>query len=228
MRIFRQQIVKILLIGSALPQTAMSEAITFLSETDEVAHFDINQDDRFLDVIERLQINLHNDSELTFKLSNSGVTIRAKKGSYRDYLSSVTSKEKEDLAFIIKTLAFDSLIGVGKQRSALNRAGDRIDHLHPFRFLITVFNDEELKAGIHAIRDRGHWIWKGFIDGITGSLAEEAARDNLLQFISDFSKKVKIDPLLIISDLEQRKWQDFVNTLIDKIPREIDPNRYNM
>ena len=151
-----------------------------------------------------------------------------KQAVWRDYTVSVTKQEKKEMTYIITTLANDSLLSIGASRSSLKKAGDKIDHLHPFRFLMTIFTDEKLKAGIHAIRDRGGWTWEGFIDGITGSLKVEGGRNNLLPYVSDFAEKVKIDPSLILPSLEKGKWSDFVNLLIDKIPREIDPNRYDM
>jgi hypothetical protein len=162
------------------------------------------------------------------QLSSAGVTARSKTSHWREYEIPVSKSEKKDLAYILKTLAYDSLISIAASRSSIKKAGERIDHFHPFRFLMTIFTDEELKACVHAIRDRGGLPLNGFMDGITGSLKEESSKKNVLQYTSDFARKVKIDEALILPSLQQEKWKEFVNILIDKIPREIDPNRYDM
>lgn len=252
MRRFRPVLFGLLLIVGWIPQTVLSKTITLVNSSGESIELEVNETDEFLTVLDWIQSYFQGDAtaqeesqelealELTndkiplinpqfdFVVSHAGVIVRAKKANWRDYEASVTKSEKKDIAYIVTTLGNDSLISIGTSKSSLKKAGDRIDHLHPFRFLMTVFSDEKLKAGIHAIRDRGGWVWSGFIDGITGSLNEEAGQKNLLQFAPDFANRVKIDPGLITPLLQQSKWSDFVNILIDKIPREIDPNRYDM
>jgi hypothetical protein len=242
----------LLFMGGSIPQTVLSNNMMVVIEqsSGERVGLKVDINDRFLDVINQIQAYFEEDM-LTMQheeqevetadlvpgisccdpqwnliLSHAGLTARAKQ--WRNYDTAVTKKEKEDILYIMRTLASDSLISIGKKRSSLKSAGDRIDHIHPYRFLITIFTDEELKARIAAIRDRGGWIGDGFFDGITGSLKEEAAGGNLHQFTQDFAGKVKIDIDLISSPLQQGKWKEFVNILIDKIPREIDPKRYDM
>lgn len=225
------------LIGIAIPLEVRGTLVTLVDNSGEQVQFEVNESDHFLDVMSSIQshfevasdvqgISLNNPS-YNFEFSRAGVTVRSKT-VVRDYSLSVTKHEKKDVAYIITTLANDSIISIGLSTSSLEKAGDRVAHLHPFRWLMTIFRDEELKAGVHAIRDRGGLTWDGFLKGTLGSLKDESAKNNLLQFTSDFAEKVKIDPALIRPALEKGKWLEFVNILIDKIPREIDPNRYDM
>jgi hypothetical protein len=46
--------------------------------------------------------------------------------------------------------------------------------------------------------------------------------------VEDFAKKLNIEEKWIYPSLEKGQWKEFVNILIDKIPREKDPNRYDM
>lgn len=147
----------------------------------------------------------------------------------RNYYVPVTEQEKKEIRYIITTLAQNSLTSLANSKSSLKRAGERIDHIHPLRFLSTVFSNEELKVGVHAIRDRGSWIWDEFIGGLTKSLKEESVRQNMsIEFIQDFATTLKIDPSLILPQIQGGRWKEFVNTLIDTIPRANNPNRYNM
>lgn len=253
MRYTKSMLLGLLLVGGwGLPQAVVSKTITLVKATGERVEIEVGTTDPFLDVLDWIQSYLQENAsiivenqplekqelpqessvfdnpqfDLTF--SHAGVVLRTKAAHWRDYTIPVSKEEKKELAYIIKTLGFESLISIGQKRSALKKAGKEIDHLHPFRFLITVFNDEELKAAIHALRDRGGWVWSGFLDGITESLNDEAKGQNLLQFSSDFALRVKIDHQLILPSLQHGQWNDFLNILIDTIPRQIDPNRYNM
>lgn len=211
----------------------------------------IDENDRFLDVIELLKCYLQSSKpedkeddidkaffkelyspvcqgELSLVVTQAGIFAKAKKDRMRDYDAAITKEERNNIAFIVKTLGFDSVIGIGKEKSSLESAGKKIEHLHPFCFLKAVFRDEELKAGMAAIRDRISWIKNGFFDGIYGSLKDEAQQGNLDPHIEDFSKKLKIDPITVRAYIEKKKWKDMVDYLIDTIPREKDPKRYNM
>lgn len=152
-------------------------------------------------------------------------------GSYlghpRNFLAEVSPEEKSDIRFIITTLANKSLIAVALAKSDLEAAGDRIDHIHPLRFLITVFTDEELKVGIRNIRARG-WIWNHFIGGLKDCLAVETRIGNMKEeHIGHFSRIVKIESKLIIPALSQQRWEEFVDLLITHIPRSGNQDRYD-
>jgi len=64
------------------------------------------------------------------------------------------------------------LISIAIAKGDLVAAGDRIDHVHPLRFLEAVFTDEELKVGIRNIRGKG-WVWNHFVGGLKDSLSTE-------------------------------------------------------
>ena len=251
MRNLKYALLGILVIGCGTPQALLSKMVTLINSSGEEVHLEVGSSDQFLDVLDRIQMyydrydsglqaaqesrgqdladaGLAFDARFDLEVSHAGITVRSKKPVKRNFSNPVTKQQKKDIALIITTLGYDSLISIGSSKSSLQKAGDRIEHIHPFRFLMTIFADEKLKAGVHAIRGRIGWISDGFFDGITGSLKEEAARDNLLQFVPEFAGQVNIEPSLILPSLEKGKWTEFVNILIDKIPRAIDPNRYDM
>lgn len=203
--------------------------------------FAVNSEDKFVDVVQYLangspEMSLPEacDSSqiLTLEVAVNQNTIHirsAKKQSIqRNYLVAVTQNEKNDLIYITSTLARSSLPGIASSKSSLKKAGERIDHLHPLRFLMTVFTDEELKANIAAIRTRG-WVWDKFYDGLEGSLKEESKKDNIRnEFIIDFASIIGINASLIQPAIAERRWKDFVNALIDNVPRSGNPGRYDM
>lgn len=146
----------------------------------------------------------------------------------RDYLAGVAPHEASDIHYIVTTLANVPTIGLAFYSGSLDQAGDRINHVHPFRFLQTVFTSEELKVCIRNVKNKG-WVWNRFMSGLSESLDEEAAAGNLKpEFIHDFAAIVGIDPSKIVPHIEKRRWKSLVSALIKHIPREGDSGRYDM
>jgi len=252
MKLIQLSIVSLMSLCGIIPQASCCNTLILDEPDEEMVELRIDENDRFLDVIGLLQchfneiqseiddddendveeaevsMQLNSPSELSLVVTHAGIFAKAKRDRTRNYETPVTREERNKIAFIVKTLGFDSVVSVGKEKSSLESAGKKIEHLHPFCFLKVVFQDEELKAGIAAIRDRISWIKNGFFDGIYGSLKDEAELGNLEPHIADFSKKLKVDESTVRSYIEKKKWKEFVSYLIDKIPREKDPKRYNM
>jgi hypothetical protein len=148
-------------------------------------------------------------------------------GYPRNYNQEVSHEEKADIRFIVVSLADKSLISIGFAKNALEAAGNRILHIHPLRFLMAVFTDEELKVGIRNIRGRG-WIWHQFVGGIKESLMTEASIGNMKEaFIDHFAQSIQVNLGLILPVLSNHKWDDFIDILITHIPRRGDHDRFD-
>ncbi len=229
----------LLVWGSIPPSSISAKPLQVVNSVGEKIEIDIQATDSFLDVMAWIESYCQSEpvtaesatrTEMNWdwSVSPAKMSVRAKK-AFRDYDVPITKEDKKNLAYIVNTLARDSLLSIGTSRSSIKKVGDKLEHLHPLRFVMIIFTDEEMKAGAHAIRDRGGWIWDGFLGGITRSLTDESARQNVKEeHIRDFAKVVGIDADLILPPLQQERWKDFVDILIDNIPRQNDPNRYNM
>lgn len=238
-------------IGLIDPQVVSSNIVSIENPSGKSLEFGIDSNDRFFDVLNRIQLYLQEDPSMNegqeidpfayaperdltcdfawnLMISNEAITARAKEIQGRNYKRGVTKEEKSHISFIVKTLAYDDLISVGKKKSELKSRGEEIKSVHPLCFLKVVFSQEELKAGIAAIRGRISWIRDGFFDGIYESMGEESSNKNMLPFLSDFSKFLNVEEASIRPYIEKKQWKEFIKALIDLIPREIDPNRYDM
>lgn len=153
------------------------------------------------------------------------------KGGYlghpREYYVPVTPSEESDIRFILTSLANRSLISLALIKSELEAAGARIDHLHPFRFLMTVFMDEEMKVCVRNIRSRG-WVWEQFSGGLIECLRTEQRIGNLKEeHTRDLARLVGIQISYIEKAIQQGKWDLFIDTLIARVPRKGDHDRYD-
>lgn len=175
-----------------------------------------------------LLIEWPKDRAKGFGLTLAAQAQGAALGYPRDYGLDLSPEEKGDIRFIVTTLANKNLISIAIVKSDLESAGNRIDHVHPLRFLMTIFSDEEMKVGVRNIRGKG-WIWNHFIGGVKESLTAEAGIQNLKESdIRHFAHVVNINPNLIIAPIVQNRWDDFVDALITHIPRVGETNRYDM
>lgn len=244
MKSIKLQLMKILLGGIAcLPIVASADQVVIENDQGEYYVLQVGPDDTFLDIVrsmhafeENIPIQTNTDSNefQTYTVRFAAKTVfsnaqisRKARAIPRSYAEGITAADLTDIAYILKTMANSSLPKIKSAETALKKAGDRIDHVHPFHFLACIFTNEELKVCMRNLQGRA-WVWKEFVTGITDSLAEEDGRGNLLPFVHEFAAKVKIDANAVTPILEGARWERFVNALIEIVPREGGANRYNM
>lgn len=165
--------------------------------------------------------------EFCFDFTQSGLPlmpVASPTSIPRNFHVPVTPHEKHDIAFIVLTLT-KSVPTLISKRSHLKKVGARINHIHPLKFLSTVFTDDELIVGVANINS---WAWSDFIGGLTDSLAEEAGRDNMKdEYIIETAQVIGVDPEIFFSYADTGDWVKLVEKLIKiKIEdRKKYPNR---
>jgi hypothetical protein len=246
-----------LLVGSVIPQTIFSHTIAIENKAGEQLEVEIDGNDRFVDVLDRIQSYLQDDRvsaenqqiQWNLAVSHAGRVLRAKTESKRIYLfeqdknTSAFRDAKKSLAYIIDILANESILGIGKERKELQRRGDKLEWLHPLQFLEIIFTDEKNKAGFEKINTRKeHLSWlginvkEGFYAGIIRGMQDEYENDNLLPWVDDFAttlgvnnkvKKALIEKIEEKGKDKDKKWKEFVYILMDALPRKGN-DRYDM
>lgn len=210
------------------------EEIVLEASNGETYVMDVGLDESFFSVIKQIENSIVEvdgevSSQFTMQIESDGTKIvRASYTGERNYWAGLSDEDNRDITYIVTTLGNGSLATIAKSRKSLKSAGSRVQHVHPFRFLQCVFGTEENKAATHNVRNRG-WIWNEFFGGIKTSLENESKRNNLsIEAINDFSRNLGIDPNAIIPSIQQRKWGQLVDLLIQIVPRQGDSNRYDM
>ncbi|MGE3953951.1 MAG: hypothetical protein AB7F31_01975 [Parachlamydiales bacterium] len=147
----------------------------------------------------------------------------------RNFYAELTTQDKQDIRYIVLTLAANNPLTILPYVTALNKAGDRIGPVHPLPFLAYILTQEDLKVGIRNLRKQNGKLWKEFLEGLVASLEEESNRNNLTpEMLQRFSDQVGVDYKLIEPYARQHRWADMVNVLINKVPRQGDHGRYDM
>ncbi len=141
--------------------------------------------------------------------------------THRDYERGISADERKQIRFIVDTLANNNLASIWFAQDDLNAAGDRISHMHPFRFLECLFADPQVRKGVLKIRQR-RLVWSNFYEGIRGSLSAEAHRHNLqAEHIAAFAHSIHQDPHWMTSLIAHHQWEQFVEELFERSSHSI-------
>lgn len=92
----------------------------------------------------------------------------------------------------------------------MNHLGDRLRHVHPLCFLSYIYSDPELIQCMKSI-NQSYFKKKEFITGLSEKMAIEAASDNLLPYVREFSQKIgckKWEDIFMF--LDRRDWAGFL------------------
>lgn len=159
--------------------------------------------------------------QMNILVSNNRYFLKAQntpKNTKRDYKAGASQQDKDDIYFIVKTLANADPITLARKSSELNSAGDRIDAVHPLNFLATVFTNEELKVCIRNLKGNS-LVWKKFRDPLVDTLKEEHAQNNVVVFADDFASRLSVNSSVFIEPMQSAQWEKFIDALIKGVPR---------
>jgi hypothetical protein len=223
-----------LAIVTLFTKFAQAEDLVIRSEDGEEYVLDVDKDASFFEVMNDIHYLLgeKEDSakEFSFNYDRGLPTLGKKsknKSVVRNYGLPVSSADKQQIRYIITSLAKYNWMQLAKEESSLKKAGDKIAHVHPFRFLQCIFTDEEMKAAIFVVRNKS-LVWGDYFSGLKKSMNEESDINNVIQFTPDFAAQVGISLDSILPFVQNRMWSELVDTLINTLPRQGDPGRYNI
>jgi len=146
----------------------------------------------------------------------------------RDFYAGVSSKDMEDIRYIVCFLSDNHEIKILIHQPSLDSAGDRIQHVHPLAFLKFVFSDPELKVKVRNIKGKS-LVWRRFIGGLKGSLSEEHRKNNLLpEHYDDMAYHIGIKVSELNHSVRRADWDELVNTLIKFVTHDTGADRYNI
>lgn len=132
--------------------------------------------------------------------------------TYQDLVC--TEADKEGIAKIVTMLGENGKISILLNQGYLKALGAQIDHVHPLKFLSTVFSNPELKASMRKVFD-DYFKRNGFMEGLGPNMTREQEKGKLYQYIPDFAKEVDIPIDNIRFFFQTSDWEGLVQFLID-------------
>ncbi|NNM44250.1 MAG: hypothetical protein HKM07_07910 [Chlamydiae bacterium] len=132
--------------------------------------------------------------------------------------------DKKAITNLVEAVAYTSILKLPFQQKELSAKGDKIDHVHPLRFLGYVFNDKELIKAMHSIKG-DIFRWKGFVYGTASGRPGFADRfkedrfSDAFEYISYFCKHLGLTPSQeerVRKYAERKEWDSIISYLIDQ------------
>jgi hypothetical protein len=134
----------------------------------------------------------------------------------RDYWAEITEEEKKEISYIITTLSTTSFIALALKEDSLKEAGDKVEHVHPLKFLRYIFMDPQLKQAVKKIQGT---VWKRFSRDTARSLKQEAKLDNIKEpYLKDYSDSIGVDQKILQPSIQNKDWVEFINMSRDHLP----------
>lgn len=125
-----------------------------------------------------------------------------------------TEEEKRTIRTIITYLADHGWIWITFNALEMISLGSKIEDLHPFAFVASIYHDPECRDRIvSAFQDS--WKKSQFLKGLRRASEREAAKGNLLPHVDALARSVGRDPKIIASFLQNSPLQ--VTELADYI-----------
>lgn len=126
-----------------------------------------------------------------------------------------TAEDRQKISTILITMAENSVFQLLFERKFLERLGQEVHHVHPIRFLGTIFSDPHLVQCMFVIRTSG-FKWGGFMDGITERLKGEIKAGNVNLYIPGFAQELGLRAEDIQAYINQRDIEGLVLFLMEK------------
>lgn len=128
-------------------------------------------------------------------------------------LLAISDTEAEIIWKIIDTMANHNVIKLALKKKDMEKKGRKINHVHPLRFLGTIFSNPYLRECMREVRD-SYFKWEGFLGGVKGRMEEEYSQNNLLLYVQGFSQSVKANPDQVRMYLQKKDWEGLCKYLV--------------
>ncbi len=124
-----------------------------------------------------------------------------------------TDQDKATIHEIVITVADHGKFSLLLKKSHLDQLGVSINHVHPLKFLSTIFTSPRLKDRMYDIFS-DYFKRSSFMDGLTPRLSREADKGRLQQYAEDFATEVNIPVEAVNHFFRSRDWENLVRYLI--------------
>lgn len=142
------------------------------------------------------------------------LTFVNNQGTHHFYALRLTPDDSHNISKLIKNLADLSLWELLKKSRDMKKLGNKVDPVHPFRFLGHIFSNHDLKKRMPKIKS-SHFKWVKFTDGLCDRLSKEARRNDLNRFIPGFCQVVCCNQDVIEDFVRRHDWHGMLNYLMD-------------
>jgi len=143
------------------------------------------------------------------------VRIPTNKPKDESYESLVCSEhDKACIHEIVTTLGEKGKFYLLFNQGHLKDLGTQVEHLHPLKFMSSIFSYQHLMSHMADIFD-DYFKRTGFMDGLGPSLTLEAGRNKLNQYLDKFAQEINVPLEKMAPYFRSHDWEGLVEFLID-------------
>ena len=120
---------------------------------------------------------------------------------------------------MIQTIGDTYLVSLYFKQAELIEMGEKIENVHPLKFLETILNNPVIKKSMLDIKS-SNLKWNGFLKGDKDSpgfidkCQQEDNLGNFAPYIKDFCRAVNVDSQNVLSLFEAREWEKLISFLV--------------
>lgn len=134
---------------------------------------------------------------------------------YRPYDVDLTISQVEDLHFILKTMAQNSILSLFGYKTELERAKARLDAVHPLKSIEAIYHSEELFGYLETLAIRQGLVWTRFFTGYATKLQEELDVGNLThEHLELFAASLGLDIDKLTPIVQKNAWERFFQYIL--------------
>jgi len=125
----------------------------------------------------------------------------------------ISLDEKQKIAQLLTIMAENNVFMLLFERKNLERLGQDINHVHPMRFIGTVFSSPRLKYCMHQIRRSG-FKWDGFMDGFSERFTEELKANNINAYVPGLALALEVNEEEMQKFIDRNDFVGLINYLM--------------
>jgi hypothetical protein len=158
---------------------------------------------------------------LIILISTPGATFAKKKSSKytthpvqcidtRDFHRALSTQEEKDLIYVLETSASKPLAALIFYRSNLEKAGQRLNAVHPLRLLAEICGRPQLRRHLAVIGGRS-LVWKEWLSETADSLARAYAGSNLNEeMLGLFAAEIAVAEHILMEHMRAKDWSALI------------------
>ncbi len=141
------------------------------------------------------------------------ILLASNGGTEPFYQLPLNEKEKRHIWTIITNMAEKNIFQLAFEKGAMEKRGNKINHVHPMRFLGYIFSEPELKSCVKNIK-KSSFKWDAFVDGFARRMREENSNNNVLQYVPGFAQQVGSTPDKVKQYVQNKDWEGLIKSLM--------------
>jgi hypothetical protein len=125
----------------------------------------------------------------------------------------LTNEDKTNITFIIKNMGEQGKLWLLVHKSELNEVGDKIQGVHPLKFITVIANNKYLKKVCMPVILNDYFKKKNFIEGLGANMTKEAQKGKIQKYMPDFLKEINFDDnhsTKLLEYTKARDWEGFI------------------